>query len=152
DFSFTHGDGWTAGGPPLRVENKQQWLAAVGKAPYEYRNLDSVKVESHGDIAITYGMYRARNKSDSADRGAFTVWFERVYAYRDGRWQYLSHRTVHGPTYGETGNPAQSSSPHPIVAGKAYQFEKVADGVYYATATGSMVAGSNNVVIIGGGE
>jgi len=30
----------------------------------------------------------------------FTVWFERVYARRDGRWQYLSHRTVHGPTYG----------------------------------------------------
>src|SRR5205814_2688748 len=27
--------------------------------------------------------------------------------------------------------------------------EKIADGVYYATATGSMVTGSNNVVIIG---
>ena len=53
----------------------------------------------HGDIAITYGQYRARNKSVAPDRGAFTVWFERVYAFRDGRWQYLSHRTVHGPTY-----------------------------------------------------
>ena len=100
DFSFTHGDGWTTGGAPLRVENKEQWLASVGKAPYLFRNLDSVKVELHGDIAITYGMYRAQNKSASADRGAFTVWFERVYAYRTGRWQYLSHRTVHGPTYG----------------------------------------------------
>src|SRR4051794_31068519 len=99
DFSFTHGDGWTTGGQPLRVENKQQWLASVGKAPYAYRNLDAIKVELHGDVAITYGMYRASNKSDSANRGAFTVWFERVYAYRDGRWQYLSHRTVHGPTY-----------------------------------------------------
>jgi len=33
--------------------------------------------------------------------------------------------------------------------GKAYRFEKIADGVYYATATGSMVTGSNNVAIIG---
>lgn len=99
DFSFTHGDGWTTGGAPLRVENKAQWLASVGKAPYLFRDLDSVKVELHGDVAITYGMYRARNKTSSPDRGAFTVWFQRVYAFRDGRWQYLSHRTVHGPTY-----------------------------------------------------
>jgi hypothetical protein len=97
DFSFTHGDGWTKGGAPLRVENREQWLASVGKAPYLYRNLDSVKVEMHGDIAITYGMYKAKNKSAGADRGGFTVWFERVYAFRNGAWQYLSHRTVHGP-------------------------------------------------------
>jgi hypothetical protein len=95
DFSFTHGDGWTTGGAPLRVENKEQWLASVGKAPYLYRDLDSVKVEMHGDIAITYGMYKAQNKTA---KNGFTVWFERVYALRNGAWQYVSHRTVHGPT------------------------------------------------------
>jgi len=95
DFSFTHGDGWTTGGAPLRVENKEQWLASVGKAPYLYRDLDSVKVEMHGDIAITYGMYKAQNKTA---KNGFTVWFERVYAFRNGAWQYVSHRTVHGPT------------------------------------------------------
>jgi len=95
DFSFTHGDGWTTGGAPLRVENKEQWLASVGKAPYLYRDLDSVKVEMHGDIAITYGMYKAQNKTA---KNGFTVWFERVYAFRNGSWQYVSHRTVHGPT------------------------------------------------------
>ncbi|SRR5258706_9847682 len=99
DFSFTHGDGWTTGGQPLRVENKGQWLASVGKAPYLSRDLDSVHVERHGDIAITYGRYRARNKAGEPGRRAFTVWFERVYARRSGRWQYVSHRTVHGPTY-----------------------------------------------------
>jgi hypothetical protein len=26
-----------------------------------------------------------------------SVWFERVYAKRGGEWQFLSHRTVHGP-------------------------------------------------------
>src|SRR5215813_9530030 len=36
-----------------------------------------------------------------------------------------------------------------ITAGKAYKFEKVGDGVFYATATGSMVTGSNNVAIVG---
>jgi cyclase len=36
-----------------------------------------------------------------------------------------------------------------VTAGKAYKFEKVADGVFYATATGSMVTGSNNVAIVG---
>jgi cyclase len=40
-------------------------------------------------------------------------------------------------------------APYPATTGKAYRFEKIADGVYYATATGSMVTGSNNVVIIG---
>src|SRR5258706_1937658 len=40
-------------------------------------------------------------------------------------------------------------APSPATVGKADRFEKIADGVYYATATGSMVTGSNNVVIIG---
>jgi ketosteroid isomerase-like protein len=100
DFTFTHGDGWTSGGAPLRVENKAQWLAAVGQAPYLARDLDSVQVELHGDIAITYGRYRARMKAGDPARRDFTVWFVRVYASRDGRWQYVSHRTVRGPMYG----------------------------------------------------
>jgi hypothetical protein len=99
DFSFTHGDGWTTGKPPLRVENKAQWLASVAKMPYLSRDLDSVQVELHGDVAITYGRYVAKNRSGAAGRTEFTVWFERVYAYRSGRWQYLSHRTVNGPDY-----------------------------------------------------
>jgi len=100
DFSFTHGDGWTTGGPPLRVENRAQWLASVAKRPYLSRDLDQVQVELHGDIAITYGMYRARFSAPAdSKRADFTVWFERVYARRNGRWQYVSHRTVHGPTY-----------------------------------------------------
>lgn len=100
DFSFTHGDGWTTGGAPLRVENKAQWLAAVAKQPYLSRDLDRVQVELHGDIAITYGMYRARYRApQDPKRAEFTVWFERVYAKRNGQWQYVSHRTVHGPTF-----------------------------------------------------
>jgi ketosteroid isomerase-like protein len=99
DFSFTHGDSWTTGGAPLRVENRAQWFASVGKVPYQLRDLDSVKVELHGDIAITYGQYRARYRAGNPEQRAFIVWFERVYARRDGHWQFLSHRTVHGPVY-----------------------------------------------------
>jgi ketosteroid isomerase-like protein len=107
DFSFTHGDGWTTGGQALRVENRAQWLASVAKRPYLSRDLDRVQVELHGDIAITYGMYRARYSAPADPKRAdFTVWFERVYARRNGQWQYVSHRTVHGPTYeAATTNP-----------------------------------------------
>jgi uncharacterized protein DUF4440 len=99
DFTFTHGDGWTTGGAPIRVDTKSSWLESVGKKPYLSRDLDSVKVELHGDIAITYGRYIARNRTAAAGREQFSVWFERVYARRGGQWQYLSHRTVHGPSY-----------------------------------------------------
>src|SRR5437016_4167066 len=43
--------------------------------------------------------------------------------------------------------PQSSNS---VITGKAYKFEKITDGVFYATATGSMITGSNNVAIIGG--
>lgn len=98
-FTFTHGDGWTTGGEPLRVDTRAEWMATVAKAPYSSRALDSVKTEVHGDIVITYGRYVGRFKDAAPGRRTFTVWYERVYARRDGMWQYLSHRTVDGPVY-----------------------------------------------------
>ena len=98
-FTFTHGDGWTTGGAPLRVDERADWMATVAKAPYASRMLDSVKTEVHGDVVITYGRYVGRFKSAPPGRRQFIVWYERVYAKRDGKWQYLSHRTVDGPVY-----------------------------------------------------
>jgi uncharacterized protein DUF4440 len=98
-FSFTHGDGWTTGGAPLRVDSRADWLATVAKSPYASRVLDSVKTEVHGDVVITYGRYVGRFKNAAPGRRQFTVWYQRVYAKRDGKWQYLSHRTVDGPVY-----------------------------------------------------
>ena len=101
DLSFTHGDAWTTGGKPLGVDNKKAFLERVRNKHYNVRDLDSVKVELHGDIAITYGRYVAQNRVVAPGKnGWFSVWFERVYQKRDGHWLYLSHRTVHGPTYG----------------------------------------------------
>ena len=100
DLTFTHGDGWTTGGKPLLVDDRQSFLERVRNKQYNARDLDSVKVEVHGDIAITYGRYVAQNRTGNTDPSWFSVWFERVYAKRDGHWLFVSHRTVHGPTYG----------------------------------------------------
>ena len=100
DLSFTHGDGWTTGGKPLLVDDRKAFLKRVENKQYLVRDLDSVKVEMHGDIAITYGRYVAQMRNGEPKGSWFSVWFERVYAKRNGQWLYVSHRTVHGPTYG----------------------------------------------------
>ena len=100
-FTFTHGDGWTTGGAPLRVDSRADWMATVAKSPYASRVLDSVRTEVHGDVVITYGRYVGRFKDAAPGRRQFTVWYQRVFAKRDGKWQYLSHRTVDGPIYGK---------------------------------------------------
>jgi hypothetical protein len=65
-------------------------------------DFDSVKVEMHADVAITYGRYVSNMRGVAPDRAWFSVWYEKVYARRNGQWIYLSHRTVHGATYGLT--------------------------------------------------
>jgi len=42
-----------------------------------------------------------------------------------------------------------AQSPNAVTTGKAYKFEAVANGVYYATSTGTMATGSNNVAVVG---
>jgi hypothetical protein len=101
DFVMVHGDGWTNGGKPLATDTKETMLQRVTSKYYDVIDFDSVKAEMHGDIAITYGRYIAHTTGGAAaDKRWFSVWFERVYAKRDGKWMYLSHRTVHGPTFG----------------------------------------------------
>jgi hypothetical protein len=100
NLTFTHGDAWTTGGKPLLVDDRAAFLERVKNKQYNARDLDSVKVEMHGDIAITYGRYIAQNRIGKVNPSWFSVWFERVYEKRDGHWLFVSHRTVHGPTYG----------------------------------------------------
>ena len=101
DFSFVHGDAWTTGGKPLASDDKAAFLKRVAGKEYLVHDLDLVKVETHGDIVITYGryvsLYMPRNRGANPPR-LNSIWFERVYAKRNGQWQFLSHRTVHGPT------------------------------------------------------
>jgi ketosteroid isomerase-like protein len=106
DFHFVHGDGWTIGGKALMEDDKAAFLKRVADREYAVHDLDSVKVEMHGDVAITYGRYVSLfvPKTRGANPGNLnSIWFERVYARRDGRWMFLSHRTVHGPTVSPAG-------------------------------------------------
>jgi ketosteroid isomerase-like protein len=100
DFVMVHGDGWTIGGKPRSTDTKQSMLARVTNKAYDVLDFDSVKAEMHGDIAITYGRYLAHMPGSARDQAWFSVWYERVYAKRNDKWIYLSHRTVHGPTFG----------------------------------------------------
>jgi len=101
DFVMVHGDGWTNGGQPLSTDTKQSMLRRVSTKYYDLIQFDSVKAELHRDVAITYGRYISHTSGgNDPSKRWFAVWFERVYAKRDGNWIYLSHRTVYGPTYG----------------------------------------------------
>ena len=106
DFHFVHGDGWTTGGKPLMEDDKAAFLKRVADREYAVHDLDGVRVEMHGDVAITYGRYVSLfvPKDRAGNPGQLnSIWFERVYAKRDGRWMFLSHRTVHGPTASPAG-------------------------------------------------
>jgi len=100
DFVMVHGDGWTRGEPPLLIDTKASLLNRVTNGYYDVIDFDSVEAEMHRDVAITHGRYIAHVTDGDPDRAWFAVWFERVYARRDDRWMYLSHRTVHGPIFG----------------------------------------------------
>jgi hypothetical protein len=111
-FLFTHGDGWIEGGEPLKVDTKASWIEYVKRqpAPYVYRELDRIQVELHGDVAITLGRYFYLPRSDKPTTSHLYVWFERVYAKRNGQWTHLSHRTLKGPVREPDGPPASTST------------------------------------------
>ena len=46
------------------------------------------------------------------------------------------------------GNAGITYTSGPVTKGKVFNFEKITDGVYYATANGTMITGSNDVVIV----
>ncbi len=100
DFVMVHGDAWTRGGAPALVDDKNSFMKRIAGHSYAAHDFDSVKVEMHGDVAITYGRYIGNIPGSGEGRAWFAVWYEKIYANRGGRWMYLSHRTVHGATYG----------------------------------------------------
>jgi hypothetical protein len=100
DFSMVHGDIWTRGGKASLRDTQESMLNRVTNKSYGVLDFDHIRVERHDDVAITTGRYLARSNGARPERAWFSVWFERVYQKRDGHWVYLSHRTVHGPTYG----------------------------------------------------
>ena len=106
-----HGDAWTKGGAPLASDDKAAFLKRVENKEYLVHDLDRVKTEVHGDIVITYGRYvicSSRRTAAQLPARLNSIWFERVYARRDGQWIFLSH-PVHGPTVSPGVDPTAAS-------------------------------------------
>lgn len=110
DFVMIHGDGWTNGGRPALVDDKASFMRRVANKSYAAHDYDVQSVEMHGDVAITYGRYVGNIPSSPAGRQWFAVWYQKVYAKRDGRWLYLSHRTVDGAHYGDDRRSVSASA------------------------------------------
>ena len=92
DFRFTHGNSRLLG--TRSVSNKTETLQALQPGRFISRDLDSVDVEPHGDVALTTGRILVRTTSKDPELREYTIYYVRVYQRRDGRWQLLSHRTV----------------------------------------------------------
>jgi Domain of unknown function (DUF4440) len=87
DFVFSHGSG--------RVEGKQSWFGSVGKGNFISRQHDSVTVKLHPNprLGILQGKLSVQKKGkDKTDR--YHLYYVRVYAYREGRWQLTLHITT----------------------------------------------------------
>ncbi|HEY3885147.1 MAG TPA: nuclear transport factor 2 family protein, partial [Vicinamibacterales bacterium] len=99
DFSMVHGDLWIKGGRAALRDTQESMLSRVTSKAYQVLDFNHMRAEMHDDVAITTGRYLAKSGTNPA-RQWFSVWFERVFQKQNGKWLYLSHRTVHGPLYG----------------------------------------------------
>ncbi len=110
DFSFSHGDYWNRGGEAFFADDKGRYVARGGAKYYKEIDIGNGNeyVELHGNVAITYGRFLAYVGTVGAvgkdpNKAWYAIWFERVFEKQpDGKWKFLSHRTVHGPTYAPT--------------------------------------------------
>lgn len=88
DFVFSHSTGV--------VETKDDWFAFLrdNENFYTFRSVDHVKVELHGNIAVTDGRIHIKTRSNDPGRREFTVWYIRIFERRNGNWKLVSHRSI----------------------------------------------------------
>ena len=106
DFTMVHGSGWTQGAKVTAADDKAAYLKRVKDKEYLVHDIDpsSIHFEIHGDVVITYGRYislyipASSPGANGANRDRVlalsSIWFERVYQKQNGKWMYLSHRSV----------------------------------------------------------
>ncbi len=92
-FRFKHSTG--------QLETRGPRLAALRArtTPVFARDLDSLDVEVHGDVALTTGRIHVRQASTDPKWREYTVRYARVYIRRAGRWRLLSHHST-GESFG----------------------------------------------------
>jgi len=95
-FVFTHSTGTR--------ESREQRLAALRarSGVVHARELDSLDIDVHGDVALTTGRIHVRQESASPRWRDYTIRYARVYVRRDGRWRLLTHHST-----GESVGPLQ---------------------------------------------
>jgi len=93
DFMFTHGDGWIHKDNFLSYEDKKVTMEAVKKKPFQYRNTIFSDAELHDDVAVVNGKYNSGMNIGGQDLD-IVITYLRVYAFRQGQWKLLSHKTV----------------------------------------------------------
>ena len=87
-FRFKHSTG--------DVEERAPRLAALDarKTAVFARDLDSLEVEVHGDVALTTGRIHVRQEFADPKWREYTIRYARVYVRRAGRWQLLTHHST----------------------------------------------------------
>jgi len=92
-FRFKHSTG--------AIEERGPRLAALRarRDTVFARDLDSLEVEVHGDIALTTGRIHVRQQSSDPRWREYTIRYARVYVRRAGRWQLLTHHST-GESFG----------------------------------------------------
>ena len=88
DFRFKHGTGL--------LQDRTQQLAQVRRTRFAARELDSLDVEVHGDVALSTGRIHVRRRPGvpSTAPAGYTIRYARVYLRRDGRWRLITHHTT----------------------------------------------------------
>ncbi len=101
DFTYVHGDAWTRGEPPMRVDDKATVLQSARDGVYTHRTTASSTAEIHASTGIVEGSYDAGLKTK---KGVveFFVRYVRVYDRTDAGWSLVTHRTVQGPEFRST--------------------------------------------------
>ena len=102
DFKMIHGAGWTMFGKVAGDDDKAAYIARAKNHEYLVHDIDtsSIHFEMHGDVAITWGRYLSLFVAGSSPAtrtnppSLSSIWFERVYQKQNGKWMYLSHRSV----------------------------------------------------------
>ncbi|MBE7177535.1 MAG: nuclear transport factor 2 family protein [Mucilaginibacter polytrichastri] len=88
DFFFLHSTGLK--------DTKKSWVKTVLSPTTRYasREHDSVTVEMHPQVAVLSGLLTVRPEP-VAEKKAFRLRYIRVFAYRKGLWQMISHHSTH---------------------------------------------------------
>jgi len=90
DFRFKHSTGVT--------QDRSQWLASLAAGTYYTREVDSVDVEVHGDVALVTGRLHVRREPTSTSVAEYTIRYAKLYVRHGSSWQLASSHTMNQTT------------------------------------------------------